>query len=635
MKVRSLQITNFRGIASGTVLFAGNTLLVGGNNVGKSTVCEALDLLLGPERLNRRPAVDEHDFFKGRYLKAEGAPIPIEIRAVLVDLSDEVRRRFGGHCRRWDDSRCSFVDDEAGGADRADGADIVWALPLLLRARYDKEEDDFEAETFFDHPTPLADELDDEQAASLGEGRNGFTRAHKRLCGFLFLRTLRTGSRALGLQRGSLLDTILRLGGEGVAEMWSDTLTRLSELDPAIGEIDSLSAVLTGIRKRMGDFVNLAPGDKSTAFFASDLTREHLRDVVRLFVATSPSDHPVPFARQGTGSINLLVFALLTMIADLKEGHNVIFAMEEPEIALPPHTQRRVTRYVLQEMGQAIVTSHSPYVIEQFDPGEIVILDHVSPGELVGVPIDPAGVKPKSYRTQRRQFAEAILSRAVLVVEGGTEASLVPIVSSILERHRVNYTHIDLAGVSVFTADGDGDVPRYGPIFRSLGKLPFAMFDRQDTARTQEQELALSSYDTVWESPEPGIESLLVQQVPAIVQRRFLEGVFRRADFPQDCGSYDAQCDDDAVLEMTLAVLKARKGDAWGYAALLIAECQAEDELPAFVSSALLEIDAKLKALSDVAEAVPPVEVEGEAAPSVEPPLHPRDEPDDPIPEEE
>jgi putative ATP-dependent endonuclease of OLD family len=556
------------------------------------------------------------------------------MRAVLVDLSDEIRRRFGGHCRRWDDTQCSFVDDNTRGADRADGADVVWALPLLLRARYDKEEDDFEAETFFDHPTPLADELDDEQAASLGEGRNVFTRAHKRLCGFLFLRTLRTGSRALGLQRGSLLDTILGLGGEGVAEMWSDTLARLAELDPAIGEIESLSAVLTGIRQRMGEFVNLAPGDKATAFFASDLTREHLRDVVRLFVATSPSDHPVPFARQGTGSINLLVFALLTMIADLKEGHSVIFAMEEPEIALPPHIQRRVTRYVLQEMGQAIVTSHSPYVIEQFDPGEIVMLDHVSPGELVSVPIDPAGIKPKSYRTQRRQFAEAILSRAVLVVEGGTEASLVPIVSSILERHHPNYTHIDLAGVSVFTADGDGDVPHYGPIFRSLGKLPFAMFDRQDTARTQDQQIALGFYDTVWESPELGVERLLVQQVPAIVQRRFLESVSQRSDFPQDCGFYDAHFDDDGVAEMTLAVLKARKGDAWGYAALLIAECQAEDDLPAFVSNALLEIDAKLKALSDVANAVPAAEAGGAAAPSGEAPSPTEDDPDDATSEE-
>ncbi len=56
----------------------------------------------------------------------------------------------------------------------------------------------------------------------------------------------------------------------------------------------------------------------------------------------------------GTGAINTLVFALLTRIADLKGRESVIFAMEEPEIALPPHSQRRMTRFVIKEMGQAI-----------------------------------------------------------------------------------------------------------------------------------------------------------------------------------------------------------------------------------------------------------------------------------------
>lgn len=118
----------------------------------------------------------------------------------------------------------------------------------------------------------------------------------------------------------------------------------------------------------MGRFVNLAAGEEATAFFASELTREHLREVVRLFIAAEPSPYLVPFNRLGTGSINLLVFALLTYIAELKEKQSVIFAMEEPEIALPPHTQRRVARFVLSEMGQSIVSSHSPYVIEQFEP---------------------------------------------------------------------------------------------------------------------------------------------------------------------------------------------------------------------------------------------------------------------------
>jgi hypothetical protein len=32
---------------------------------------EAIDLVLGPDRLSRRPPVDEHDFYKGNYLTAD------------------------------------------------------------------------------------------------------------------------------------------------------------------------------------------------------------------------------------------------------------------------------------------------------------------------------------------------------------------------------------------------------------------------------------------------------------------------------------------------------------------------------------------------------------------------------------
>jgi putative ATP-dependent endonuclease of OLD family len=265
--------------------------------------------------------------------------------------------------------------------------------------------------------------------------------------------------------------------------------------------------------------------------------------------------------------------------------------MEEPEIALPPHTQRRVTRFVRREMGQTIVTSHSPYVIEQFEPEDIVMLAREEDSTLAGVPIDPAGVKLKSYRSQRRQFSEAILGRAVLVVEGQTEASILPIASSVLEESQQGYTHLDLAGVSIFTASGDGDVPRWGPIFRALGKIPFALHDKQPTPYDAEAQADLASYEENWESPELSIEDLLVSQVPITVLRRFLDDVVQRDDFPIHQATYDASKTEAELPAIARKVLKARKGDAWGYSAMLVEHCQGRGELPAFIVDALDRIN--------------------------------------------
>ncbi|GAB4250556.1 MAG: hypothetical protein Kow0027_14000 [Saprospiraceae bacterium] len=598
MRIRKLSIQNFRGIVDGEVLFSPQTLLVGTNNVGKSTICEAIDLVLGPERLYRRPVIDEHDFYLSRYLDENRNPIEIRIEAILVDLSQEAVRRFSQHLRRWDDTRCVFIDEQEDALDHADTSGMMWALPLVFIGRYDREEDDFAGNTFFDHPTQQSDALDEETRMQLGQGSVPFTRAHKRLCGFVFLRTLRTGSRALSLQRGSLLDTVLRLGGSGIAEMWEETLQTLRALDPAIGNIDQLKQIRTEIRSRMSDFVNLASAGNSTEFYASNLTREHLREFVRLFIAVQPDQHLLPFERLGTGSINLLVFALLTFIADLKDKPSVIFAMEEPEIALPPHTQRRVTRFVLSEMGQAIITSHSPYVIEQFDPEQIIILNRNNDGSLTGSPIDTGVIKPKTYRTNRRQFAEAILSRAVLVVEGSTEAALFPVASSVMEASLPanDYIHFDLAGVSVFDAGADNAVPRYGPVFSALGKLAFAFYDKPKAPLTQDDKNKLGYYKQAWESPEKGIENLLIKEMPISVIRRFFEEVKNRADYPTSAGTYNPDTTDDEVRELAAKVLKARKGDAHGYAAILIAQCQNASELPKTIREILETIHRELNA---------------------------------------
>ncbi len=85
MRIVKLQINNFRGIKEGYLFFPGHTVLVGDNNTSKSTILEAIDLVLGPERLSRRPVIDEHDFYAGRYLDEEKKPVEIFVEAVLIE----------------------------------------------------------------------------------------------------------------------------------------------------------------------------------------------------------------------------------------------------------------------------------------------------------------------------------------------------------------------------------------------------------------------------------------------------------------------------------------------------------------------------------------------------------------------
>ena len=226
MKIRRLKLANFRGVAKGELIFPGHTVIIGGNSVGKSTLCEALDLLLGPDRLSRINPIDEHDFFERRYLNDDGSPVLIELEVVLTDLTEDVLTKFRLHLEYWKTSTNRLLDQTSDPED-VDDVDVVSALRVKFEGTYDIEEDEFRAETYFASP-PLVDET----------RRSRVTRAAKRNFGFIYLRALRTGARALSLERGSLLDIILKLKEDDRSAMWEQTLTSMEDLDPSIDAID-------------------------------------------------------------------------------------------------------------------------------------------------------------------------------------------------------------------------------------------------------------------------------------------------------------------------------------------------------------------------------------------------------------
>jgi len=270
----------FTGIKSADLLFPDHVVLIGDNNTGKSTILEAIDLVLGPDRLSRRPPIDEHDFYIGKYLPSdasnesveepaeqaeggdseavadkvevnamevvepEGEPdaderaatepeiVQIHIEATITDLSDEQRAHFRDYIEWWSTQDGSFYTTPA--VEGVDADSVVEALRVAFIGEYVIDEDDFDGRTYF--------------ARSLEESDNPqkFLRRDKQFCGFLYLRSLRTGSRALSLEHGSLLDIILRLK-EIRPQMWESTINGLASFDVASASELGISGVLQSI----------------------------------------------------------------------------------------------------------------------------------------------------------------------------------------------------------------------------------------------------------------------------------------------------------------------------------------------------------------------------------------------------
>lgn len=94
----------------------------------------------------------------------------------------------------------------------------------------------------------------------------------------------------------------------------------------------------------------------------------------------------------------------------------------------------------------------------------------------------PPAVKPKAYRTEfKARFCEALLARYVLVLEGRTEFDALPAAARRLaELDPTRFKSLENLGVAIVDARGETNVAPLGAFFRSLGKVVFAVFDKQN-----------------------------------------------------------------------------------------------------------------------------------------------------------
>ncbi len=518
MRIVRVVITNFRGIAKANLLLPRHAVLIGDNNCCKSTILEAIDLALGPDRISRQPAIDEHDFYGGNYLAADAKPVPIHVEVVLTDLSDEQKRHFREHLEWWDEKANALLD--APPPERTADPEISAALRVLFVGQYDADEDDFVAKTYFQ--SPPRDEDD----------RREFKTRDKRMCGFLFLRPIRTGSRALSLARGSSLDIILKLKKTNL-QIWEKVLVELRKIAIDDGTDTGIKQVLKTVQDAVRSFVPAEWADEPQ-MRVSDLTRESLRETLTVFMSTGAKDganrnHSAPFQHQGSGTVNLLVLAMLKIIAEQKQ--NVIFAMEEPEIAIPPHAQKRIVTEVRATSAQALFTSHSPYVLEEFPPEQILLV-HRTAGVADLMPaLFPTVIKPKASETLDYEGeiaaligkpvfeAEALLARRILIAEGHTEYDALPVAARRLhELAPDKYKTLEALGIAVVNATTDSQVAPLAEHFRKLGKKVIVCFDKQEAAALA---AITAAADYAYESPEKNFEKMAINGVAEAALRRF------------------------------------------------------------------------------------------------------------------
>lgn len=265
--------------------------------------------------------------------------------------------------------------------------------------------------------------------------------------------------------------------------------------------------------------------------------------------------------------------------------------MEEPEIAVPPHTQRRIAEYLLTKTTQAFVTSHSPFVIEKFEPSKTLLLARNAGVVTARKVSDATGLKDNDYkRFSRSGLSECMLGRAAIVVEGVTELHAMPVVARRMEENDPTLQPLDIAGVAFFDADGESNMPKFGKFFNTLGLRTFAFYDLDyKKTRKPEQAQALDeNYEINIEHAYKGFEGLVSAEVPVDRLWAFLF-TLKANDENGNVSIPDDRPADDVVRNLAKEALGSNKGAGWS--ARLFEECELH-ELPVTVTNFLASVYA-------------------------------------------
>ncbi len=131
----------------------------------------------------------------------------------------------------------------------------------------------------------------------------------------------------------------------------------------------------------------------------------------------------------GTGTQSTLIIAILELALKHKAAKSKLLCIEEPELFIHPQGVRflsqLINRIITETDCQILVSSHSPIFISGLDPRSIVRIENTDNGSVIHqLKGDFVDVDNKIKRSLNSENAEMFFSSKVVLVEGETEKIL-------------------------------------------------------------------------------------------------------------------------------------------------------------------------------------------------------------------
>jgi putative ATP-dependent endonuclease of OLD family len=485
MRIIRIEVRNHSRVEDFDVEVRGHAVIVGANDVGKSSILRLLNLLLGAstgQLFQQLSVADVADHTQ-----------ELLVEVTLDDFTDVERTLFP--------AEISVAPD-----------DYTESMRVQLAVAVD--EDDAETVTIRrwfpegGHPRPP-------------------TRDQLVAFGWRYLPATR-GASATALEGpASALQSLLKAIDLGTEKA---TLTEL--LDKFNVMLEQSTAIQQLRTTAAGHLSRAMPRPISDSDLAvrtsTDPTDDTLGNVAMFFERDGKY---VSLSEQSDGLRQLMAMTFF----DLAEGAANIVAIDEPELHLHPTSQRTIAELFVHSANQKILVTHSPYVVQRFEPSHVIAVGpdrkcHQIASDKLAT-IDKVRASWWSPR-----LLEALTARHVLIVEGTSDRIIVEGAARALD------VSLDRLGAVVLDIDG---ADKFKHVYKLLGPNGFnipilGLVDEAEKAswHTQVGGKQNKVFGSVLWVSNPDLEGAYCSDLTAPACARMLvsSGLFREDGIMQSCG---------------------------------------------------------------------------------------------------
>lgn len=416
MRIDRLYIKGFRNYKEATVNFNKSTLIIGANDVGKTNLVYALQILMDRSLSDYSFELKDSDFY------AYEDTNEVVIRAYLLDVVEDcVVARMPGYISNDGKMVLQFK------AWRQDGkVDYQFYC-----GKSDSEED-------------------------LKECAGPFYRKYLNI---KYIGSRRDFWGYINKSKMQLLNQAKQNRTEEIIAaddaLYTELAERLKFVDEKIPELSYVKNATEQLNEELSK-LSIHNKEQEVLFDTSAMDIEQV--ISNVSISSKHKDKRLVIG--GEGRINQIYLSLwATQNQQTATSNEVsIVCIEEPEAYLHPHQQRELAAYLGQMLnGQVILTSHSPFIVSEFSPNSIIRLykdknNHTNVASDGCSEAIEAGFEGLGYRMSVLP-AEAFFADYVILVEGPSEEMLYRTLASQIEidLDRLNISILCVNGVDFVT----------------------------------------------------------------------------------------------------------------------------------------------------------------------------------------